>query len=199
MKIITASASLLVSFILPLNAFASSCENYGYKIGAFVTSQEKGPKIISTYQVAVEFDDRDEVNDAWEEAETEAKAQISEFMNTTISKECQRKNEKLSTTLMSKDSSGNQSKSVNSQKIKTTLCNSIERTQAVLKGVAYVGRCYSKGDGFVNYTVGIKPETILNANRLNQNMRNNGNESGSSSNNSGFNPMDGYSHYDSNF
>ena len=95
MKIIASSASLFVSFLLPLNAFASSCKDYPSNIGATVIPQENGPKIISTYQVSVPFDDADEVMDAYAEAKAEAKAQISEFMQTKIAKDCERKSAKL--------------------------------------------------------------------------------------------------------
>ena len=205
MKILATSASLFVSFLLPLNAFASSCKDYPSKIGATVIPQEKGPKIISTYQVSVPFDDVDEVMDAYAEAKAEAKAQISEFMQTKIAKDCERKSAKLSRTLMSKDPEGNESKNVNIEKIKTTLCSTVESTEAILNGVVDVGRCYTQGK-FVKVTIGIKPETIVSASRLNQNMKNSRNNSGSGfssnnsgSNSSGFNSMDGYSDYNSDF
>ena len=205
MKIVAASTSLLVSFFLPLNAFASSCKDYPSKNGATVIPQEKGPKIISTYQVSVPFDDADEVMDAYAEAKAEAKAQIAEFMQTKIAKDCERKTNKLSRTLMSKDPEGNESKSVNIEKIKTTLCSTVESTEAILNGVVDVGRCYTPGK-FVKVTIGIKPETIVSASRLNQNMKNSRNNSGSGfssnnsgSNSSGFNSMDGYSDYNSDF
>ena len=205
MKILASSASLFVSFLLPLNAFASSCQDYPSKNGATVIPQENGPKIISTYQVSVPFDDADEVMDAYAEAKAEAKAQISEFMQTKIAKDCERKSNKLSKTLMSKDPEGNESKNVNIEKIKTTLCSTVESTEAILNGVVDVGRCYTPGK-FVKVTIGIKPETIASASRLNQNMKNSRNNSGSGfssnnsgSNSSGFNSMDGYSDYNSDF
>ncbi len=205
MKIFAASTSLFVSFLLPLNAFASSCKDYPSKNGATIIPQEKGPKIISTYQVSVPFDDADEVMDAYAEARAEAKAQISDFMESKIAKDCERKTNKLSKTLMSKDPSGNESKNVNIEKIKTTLCSTVESTAAILNGVVDVGRCYTPGK-FVKLTIGIKPETIVSASRLNQNMKNSRNNSGSGfssnnsgSNSSGFNSMDGYSDYNSDF
>ena len=205
MKIFATSASLFVSFLLPLNAFASSCKDYPSKIGATVIPQENGPKIISTYQVSVPFDDADEVMDAYAEARVEALAQISVFMETEVAKECERNTNKLSKTLMSKDPSGNKSKNVNTEKIKTTLCGLGNKTSAILNGVVDVGRCYTPGK-FVKLTIGIKPETIVSASRLNQNMKNSRNNSGSGfssnnsgSNSSGFNSMDGYSDYNSDF
>ena len=205
MKILAASASLFASFLLPLNAFASSCKGYPSKNGATVIPQENGPKIISTYQVSVPFDDADEVMDALTEARSEAKAQIADFMETKIAKDCARNSAKLSRTLMSKDPQGNTSKDVNIEKIKTTLCSTVESTKAILNGVIDVGRCYTPGK-FVKLTIGIKPETIVSASRLNQNMKNSRNNSGSafSSNNSGsksseLNSMDGFSDYNSDF
>ncbi len=205
MKIFAASASLFVSFLLPLNAFAASCKDYPSKNGATVIPQENGPKIISTYQVSVPFDDADEVMDAYAEARAEAKAQIADFLETKIAKECERKTSKLSKTLMSKDPSGKESKDVNIEKIKTTLCSTLESTKAMLNGVVDVGDCYTQGK-FVKVTIGIKPETILSASRLNQNMKNSRTNSGSDfssdksgSNSSGFNSIDGYSYYNSDF
>ena len=205
MKIFATSASLFVSFLLPLNAFASSCKNYPSKNGATIIPQANGPKIISTYQVSVPFDDADEVMDAYAEARAEAKAQISEFMQTKIAKDCERKSAKLSRTLMSKDPEGNESKNVNIEKIKTTLCSTVESTEAILNGVVDVGRCYTPGK-FVKLTIGIKPETIVSASRLNQNMKNSRTNSGSGfasnqsrSNSSEFNSMNGYSYYNSDF
>ena len=153
----------------------------------------------------IPFDDADEVMDAYAEAKAEAKAQISDFMQTKIAKDCERKSAKLSRTLMSKDPEGNESKNVNIEKIKTTLCSTVESTEAILKGVVDVGRCYTPGK-FVKLTIGIKPETIVSASRLNQNMKNSSKNSGSGfssnnsgSNSSGFNSMDGYSDYNSDF
>ena len=97
-----------------------------------------------------------------------------------------------------------ESKNVNIEKIKTTLCSTVESTEAILNGVVDVGRCYTPGK-FVKLTIGIKPETIVSASRLNQNMTNSRNSSGSGSSNnsgsksSGFNSMDGYSNYNSDF
>ena len=48
MKKIALTASLLASSLFPINAFAASCEGYPGAIGAKVTPQENGPKIISS-------------------------------------------------------------------------------------------------------------------------------------------------------
>ena len=209
MRKIALSASLLAASFLPLNAFAASCDNYPGAIGAKVTPQENGPKIVSTYQVSVPFDDADEMMDAYAEARAEAKAQISDFLETKISKECKRKSAKFSESVMSKDASGNEAKSVNIEKSKLTLCNSLEQTEAILNGVVDVGRCYTPGK-FVKVTIGIKPETINSASSLQRNMKSsrdlnrNSNSSGRDSssgrnNSSGFNPVDGYSSFDNDF
>lgn len=205
MSLLTRYTVLLISLLLPLEAFASSCKDYPSKIGTTIIPQENGPKIISTYQVSVAFDDADEVMDAYAEARSEAKAQIAEFMETKITKECERKTNKFSRNLMSKDPEGNGSKKVNIEKIKTTLCNTIESTEAILTGVVDVGRCYTPGK-FVKLTIGIKPETLINASQLNQNMKKSRNnyDSGAFSNksskdSSGFNSMDGFSDYNSDF
>ena len=205
MKILFTSSSLLVFLLLPLDAFASSCKGYPTKVGATVIPQINGPKVISTYQVSVNFDDIDEVMDAYAEAKVEAKVQIADFIETKISKECERKTTKLSKTLMSRDTNGNQSKNVNIEKIKTTLCSTIDSTEAILNGVVDVGRCYTPGK-FVKFTIGIKPETITSASKLNQNMKNSKKPSFSifSDQNStlkspGFNSMEGHSYYNDNF
>ena len=101
----------------------------------------------------------------------EAKALISDLMTTEIAKDCQRNSNKISRKLLSKDPTGNESVQVNDEVIKEKICNLIESTSAVLKGVTDVGQCYEPGK-HVYVTIGIKPETIAAASELSNSMKN---------------------------
>ena len=80
------------------------------------------------------------------------------------------------------------------------LCKSIESTSSLLRGVSDVGRCYTPGK-FVMVTIGIKPSTVMEVNKLNDYMNDKKVKSevklleGSSE----FNTMPGYSSFDNNF
>ena len=76
-------------FLFPISAFAS-CANYPYKIiGAKIIPLENdNVKVISSYQVSVNYDDADEVVDAIEDGRLEAEAAIARLMRTEIAKEC---------------------------------------------------------------------------------------------------------------
>ena len=200
MKLNQVSFSFFIALSIPANVLAASCENYPAEIGAVVTPTTNGPKVVSTAQISVPFDDADEIIDAYNEARLEAKIQISDFLNTKIAKECKRNTEKFSKTVMNLEENGNGSKNIDITKSKEMLCKSIESTSSLLRGVSDVGRCYTPGK-FVMVTIGIKPSTVMEVNKLNDYMNDKKVKSevklleGSSE----FNAMPGYSSFDNNF
>ena len=171
-KFLTLIGMITGFFAFPMSSLAS-CVDYPYKkIGAtFIPLENDGVKVISTYKVGVNFDDTDEVVDALSEGRAEAKVLIADLMTTEIAKDCQRNTNKISRKLLSKDPTETESIQVNDEVIKEKICNLIERTSAVLKGVTDVGQCYEPGK-HVYVTIGIKPETIAAASELSNSMKN---------------------------
>ena len=194
------SFPLFIALTIPANVIAGSCKGYPAEIGAVVTPTPEGPKVVSTAQISVPFDDADEVVDAYGEARIDAKAQISDFLNSKVTKECKRNTKKFSNSIMSLNESGEGSKTVDITKAKEMLCSSIESTSSLLRGVTDVGRCYTPGK-FVMVTIGIKPSTVAEVNKLNNymNSRKVENQQKGSSGTAGFNSMPGYSSFDSSF
>ena len=171
MKLFRVSFPTFLALSMPASALASSCEVYPFKIGAVVTPTINGPKVVSTAQISVSFDDADEIIDAYSEARSEAKAQISDFLNTKIARECKRNTKKFSNSVMNLNESGEGRNEIDITKSKDMLCKSIESTSSLLRGLYDVGRCYTPGK-FVRVTIGIKPSTAIEVNNLNDYMNN---------------------------
>ena len=194
-------------FLFPISAFAS-CANYPYKIiGAKIIPLENDNlKIISSYQVSVNYDDADEVVDAIEDGRLEAEAAIARLMRTEIAKECNKNTKKISQKLMSKDPEGNESRQFNDEVLKEKVCSLVGRSAGVLNGVADVGQCYEPGK-HVYVTVGIKPETIAAAGQLGENMKTiknlddikGSNQSEIGDNKSSTRNVEGFSNFDADF
>ncbi len=165
MKVTKISLPIFLALSMPASVLASSCEAYPAGIGAVLTPTPNGPKIVSTAQVSLPVDDYDIV-EAYREARIEAKAQISDFLSTKISKECKIITKKLSDSIISFDSNGDGKKEVDISKNKKILCNYIESTTSYLRGVSDIGRCYKPGK-FVKVTIEIKPSTFLEVYELN--------------------------------
>ena len=204
-KFLTLIGGITGFFVFPMSALAS-CVDYPYKkIGAtFIPLENDAVKVISTYKVGVNFDDTDEVVDALFEGRAEAKVLIADLMTTEIAKDCQRNRNKISRKLLSKDPTGNESVQVNDEVIKEKICNLIESTSAVLKGVTDVGQCYEPGK-HVYVTIGIKPETIAAASELSNSMKNikkfkdiSGSSQTETYSNSSLN-VEGFSNFDADF
>ena len=200
MKLSKVSFPFFLALTMPASVLAASCENYPAEIGAVVTPTINGPKVVSTAQISVPFDDADEIVDAYSEARSEAKAQISDFLNTKIARECKRNTKKFSNAIMSLNESGEGRKEIEITKSKDMLCKSIESTSSLLRGVSDVGRCYTPGK-FVMVTIGIKPSTVAEVNKLNDYMNNKKvkNEVNILKGSTEFNSMPGYSSFDNNF
>ena len=165
MKLTKISLPIFLALYMPASVLASSCEAYPAEIGAVLTPTPNGPKIVSTAQVYLPVDDY-EIVEAYREARIEAKAQISDFLSTKISKECKINTKKLSNSIMSIDSNGDEKKEVDITKNKEILCNYIESTTSYLRGVSDIGKCYKPGK-FVKVTIEINPSTFLEVYKFN--------------------------------
>jgi len=155
---------------------ADDCSNYPQTRGINVMLVEGGTKILSTGIATVPFDDVELYLDALDDAEREAKSAISSVLEENISQLC------------SSDTASMQSikiiaeeKSVDYEKIKTSLCSIKTVTESVLRGAVVIGHCYTPGE-LVMVTVGIKPETIAAAEELSNSMENSINSDSTSSN-----------------
>ena len=206
-KYLSFFAAISGFIFFPMSAFAS-CADYPNKIigTKFVRLENDKLKILSTYQIGVNFDDADDVVDAIEDGRYEAKAAISEFMNTQIAKECSNNRKVLSGKLLTNDPSAEDSKRVDKVILKEKICNLVGKTSALLKGVSDVGQCYEPGK-HVYVTVGIKPETIAAAGQLGEDMKtinkfddiNGLNQSEIGGNKSSTREVEGFSNYDADF
>lgn len=152
---------VLISAVLLINTgivYSASCEEYPYTDGMTVESVDGNKfKVLSTYSASVNFDDSSAIRDAREEAQLQAKAQITAFLEETVKSEKDiNKVVDESVTMQGAD------KSVTRKEVKQTLQRMSQSSQALLRGVVPLGDCYTKAKE-VRVTVGIKPETITQA------------------------------------
>jgi len=185
---------VIFSIFLGQSVFAAGdCSDYPQSKGINVILVEGGTKILSTAIATVPFDDVELYLDALEEAELEAKASISSVLEENISKLCS-----SDTASMQNIKIVAEEKSVDYEKIKTSLCSIKSVTESVLRGAVVIGHCYTPGK-LVMLTVGIKPETITAAEKLSDSMENSTNSSdstGQTSNDNNLTSVEGYSNTD---
>ena len=156
------------------NALAASCTDYPYGVGGSPEIIDSNKfKFLYTSSVAVNIDDISVINDAREEATLEAKAGIARYLEEILKSETEINKIVDESVLIKGDS-----KSAARVEAKKTLKTLSGSTQRLLKGVAVLGDCYTKGTE-LRVTVGIKPETIMNAGTISNEMAN---TSGSASN-----------------
>ena len=147
---------VVASFFTSTTTFAASCSDYPVSPGLEVIETSSGGiKIKSTALVTVPINDAELYLDALEEAEMEAKARISRFLSEEIINKCM--DEKSRKLAINVNHEGN--KSVNYEKVKTTLCSIKNQSRALLKGALRISDCYTPGK-YVIVSVGIKPGTI---------------------------------------
>ena len=144
----------LAALLLGAPAAAATCANYAETVGQTLIDTPSGLKIISTAKVTVPVDDTDLYLDALTEATMEAKSSIASFLNEEVSKTCE-----TSRSISSLVRITSEGKSVDVEKVKSTLCSLKSSASALLRGVVTLGSCYTPGK-YVLVTVGIKPETI---------------------------------------
>ena len=190
---------VILSVFLSQAAFAEDCSDYPYSKGVNVVLVDDGTKILSTAMTSVLFDDMDLYVDALEEAELEAKASISKFLEEEVAKSCTTDKSIISLVNIS-NQDGVALKTADATKVKSTLCRMSSTTQSVLRGAVVIGSCYTPGEQ-VRVTVGIKPETAAAAKELSNSMEKSNNSSDSSdsseqTNGSTLTSVDGYSNTD---
>ena len=187
---------VILSICLNQAAFAEECSDYPYSKGVNVVLVDDGTKILSTAMTSVLFDDMDLYVDALEEAELEAKASISKFLEEEVAKSCTTDKSIISLVNIS-NQDGVALKTADATKVKSTLCRMSSTTQSVLRGAVVIGSCYTPGEQ-VRVTVGIKPETTAAAKELSNSMEKSNNYSDSSeqTNGSTLTSVDGYSNTD---
>ena len=187
---------VILSVFLSQAAFAEDCSDYPYSKGVNVVLVDDGTKILSTAMTSVLFDDMDLYVDALEEAELEAKASISKFLEEEVAKSCTTDKSIISLVNIS-NQDGVALKTADATKVKSTLCRMSSNTQSVLRGAVVIGSCYTPGEQ-VRVTVGIKPETAAAAKELSNSMEksNNSSDSSEQTNGSTLTSVDGYSNTD---
>ena len=154
----------ILTLFLGQAVFAEDCSDYPQTRGINVILVDGGTKILSTAIATVPSDDVKSYLEALEEAELEAKASISSVLEENISKLCS-----SDTASMQNIKIVAEEKSVDYEKIKTSLCSIKSVTESVLRGAVVIGHCYTPGK-LVMVTVGIKPETIVSAEELSDSM-----------------------------
>ena len=183
----------ILTLFLGQAVFAEDCSDYPQSKGINVILVEGGTKILSTAIATVTSDDTKSYLEALVDAELEAKASISSVLEENISKLCS-----SDTASMQNIKIVAEEKSVDYEKIKTSLCSIKSVTESVLRGAVVIGHCYTPGK-LVMLTVGIKPETITAAEKLSDSMENSTNSSdstGQTSNDNNLTSVEGYSNTD---
>jgi hypothetical protein len=155
----------LFLFIFCTNIHAANCSEYPFEEGTNITETDGYLKIVATGSASVSGTDSDSIKDAREEATMEAKALISKFLNEEI-KSDQQINKIVNE---SKTVKGNQSEN-NRTTVIERVKNLRNTSSALLKGVVILGSCYTKGEE-VRVSVGIKPETIAQSEKLSGNIK----------------------------
>ena len=103
------------------------------------------------------------------EAELIAKRSLAEYINQQLSSEDQIDRQIDSARSLTKGADGDTIATAQRQEVKKQLSTIHARADVVLRGVALLGSCYTKGHE-VRVTVGIKSETVANAQSLGQTM-----------------------------
>ena len=155
-KLIFIFISIFFTFQTDL-AIARSCKSYPYKIGLKIRNKKKhNLKIYSTTKVEVYFDDYEEIEDAYMEAENNAIVKIARFLETDI-----KYNKKYFLL--------NDKKSINEEKNKKDTNKEIAKSnfdsQISLSGIKTIKQCYEKNN-FVKVTVLLDEKNIKKANKL---------------------------------
>jgi uncharacterized protein YcfJ len=155
---------VIFSILLGQVAFAEDCSDYPLTKGINIILVDGGTKILSTSIATVTSDDTKSYLEALVDAELEAKASISKFLEEDISKSCSSNTETITNFKINGEEN-----SVNYEKAKTQLCKLSSHTQSLIRGAVEIGDCYTPGK-LVMVTVGIKPETIVSAEELSDSM-----------------------------
>ena len=142
---------------LPDTLEAKSCRFYPYKIGLKIRNKNKDQlKIYSTSKVKVYFNDYDEIEDAYKEAENNAIVKIARFLQLDV-----RYNKKYFL-LDDKQSSKDEKKikDTNNESVKSSFYSEIS-----LSGIKTIKQCYEKNK-FVKVTVLFDEKNFKKANQI---------------------------------
>ena len=152
-------------------AFSQSCESYPFQDRSNTIEFDGNGKfkLLTTAAVPIDFDDPSEVSSAKREAALKAKRAIAEYINQNLSSEDSINTEINKSKTHEKASNGSVVSNVQRNEVKQQLSAISSKADAVLKGVMTIGSCYTKGHE-VRVTVGIKSETIENAETLGKSM-----------------------------
>lgn len=169
-------SSSLISYATAANAQTVSpagtgCDAYPYQPSdTIIEFGEAGQfKIVTTGAASVDFDDVSSMQEARREAELIAKRTLAEYINQQLSSEDKIERQIDSARSLVKGEDGSTVTTAQRQDVKTQLTTINARADVVLRGVAVLGSCYTKGHE-VRVTVGIKSETVANAQALGQTM-----------------------------
>ena len=147
---------LFISFLTD-NVSAKSCKSYPYKVGLKIKNKnKKNLKIYSTSKVKVYFDDFEDIEDAFMEAEDDAIVKIARFLQTDI-----KFNKKYF--LLNDKNSINEGK--NTEDGKKEIAKSNFDSEITLSGIKTIKQCYEKNN-FVKVTVLLDERNIKKANKI---------------------------------
>jgi len=154
---------LIIASLLVGGTAIASCEDYPFTVGGMPimdgTVNGQSGKFIATEEAAVDFDDRESVLEAIQEAELMAKGRVSKFLQEEITTEDSR--EKYVETQISKTNSGNTQQATTQKNTMKKVASMVKsNSQSMLRGIVMLGNCYSAEDGYVRVSVGMKPEFI---------------------------------------
>ncbi len=155
---------VIFSICFPLSSFAASCENYPNKIGINYVESNGKFKIISSTEVAVEFDDQETYLDARQEAEDEAIVNISRFIKMMTNASKKNKTEPLKIRVNGLD------KNKINRKLKRTFKSYNFQTSSILRGVTMTDNCYVPGE-LVKVSVEVSSDSIRAAEKLESEMK----------------------------
>jgi hypothetical protein len=152
-------------------AYSQSCESYPYQpLSDEIIFEENGKfKLIFTSSVLLDFDDPSEVMSARREANLKARRGLAEYINQNLSSQDKIDEEIRTSRTNAKTEKGVAISKVERDSVKTKLTGISSKSDAVLKGVIAIGSCLTKGRE-VRVTVGIKSDTIENAEKLGTSM-----------------------------
>ena len=142
---------------LPVRAKAKSCKFYPYKTGLKIKNKNKNNlKIYSTSKVKVFFDDFEEIEDSYKEAEDNATVKIAKYLETDI-----QYNKKYF--LLNDENATKEGESIKENKKETATSNF--DSKMTLSGIKKIKQCYEKNK-FVKVTVLLDEKSIKKAKKI---------------------------------
>jgi hypothetical protein len=165
----------IVTLILP-PCYADTCADYPYTDGIDISENTDGVKIIATASTSVSFDDIDSIRDSHDEASLLAKAKISKFLSEDIYSD-----EDIKKAINESKMTGPGGVLISRNEVIKKVRHLRNSSNALLKGVMVLGDCYTPSVE-TRVTVGIKPDTIRQAEQSNAQIRSGGSNRASPSN-----------------